>query len=700
MSTEQVVRSSCGLCRCGCGVLLYLKDGKLTRVEGDPDNPVNGGVICPIGSASLEYLNSPDRLKHPLKRAGERGEGKWQPVSWDEALNVVAGELNKAKDSYGAESVVVIRSAARGLPDDYILRFANAFGTPNFSSPWYVCHTPTVAACQFTCGGYRTPDYNGLPACIILWGSDIKQTDTPKYIRARAALDNSAKLIVINPVPIDSTEAADIWLRLRPGSDLALALGMINVIVSESLYDEAFVENWTVGFDQLKAHVQDYPPEKVADITWVDADKIREAARFYAQNKPACIEKGNALETNVNGFQTIRAICILQAITGNLDIPGGDVEPRTEATPGFTTRNIAEFTLRNKITADMRKQWISLENKLLPVLSASLPQSITRSVFQGDPYPIRAAYIQGSNLLLNWGNAQETYEALKRLDFIAVADMFMTPTAAMADIALPVASYLEYDSVVFMPTFQILRVQQKVAEIGECWSDFKILGELARKLGLGKYFWDDEEQFLDEVLKPTGMTFNEFREIAVIPSIQQYRSYQEEGFKTPSGKVELYSDRLKEWGFDPLPVYYEQPETPYSDPELAREYPLILTSSKSAYYRHSSGRQIGSLRDSHPDPVVEIHPETARQLGIKEGDWAYIETRRGRIKQKARLSTGIDPRVVHADWGWWFPEKGAEDLYGWAESNINVLTDNKPPYSREIGSTNLRGFLCKVYKAA
>jgi len=222
---------------------------------------------------------------------------------------------------------------------------------------------------------------------------------------------------------------------------------------------------------------------------------------------------------------------------------------------------------------------------------------------------------------------------------------------------------------------------------------------LAGALGLSKYFWDTEEGCLDAILKPSGMNFKELRQLGRVPDSKVYRKYEKNGFNTPSGKVELYSDRLKEWGFDPLPAYHEPPETPLSEPEKAEEYPLIFTSWKSPAYRHAGGRQIATLRGSHPDPIVSIHPETAKSLAVKEEDWVFIETERGKIRQKTVLSDAIDPRVVVADYGWWFPEKGGENLYGWDESNINVLTDNKPPLSPEMGSTNLRGGFCKVYKA-
>jgi anaerobic selenocysteine-containing dehydrogenase len=252
------------------------------------------------------------------------------------------------------------------------------------------------------------------------------------------------------------------------------------------------------------------------------------------------------------------------------------------------------------------------------------------------------------------------------------------------------------------PNGALVQLQRKVAQIGECRSDHEIINGLAKKLGLEEYFWGSIDDFWDAILEPAGLTFEEFKRIGLFTGKgdkSKYRIYERSGFKTPSGRVELYSGQLEEGGFDPLPSYNEPPETPYSAPELAKEYPLQCTTRKSAVYRHSGGRQIPSLRRSHPEPVVTIHPETATKLGIEDGDWVYIETERGRIKQKADLSTGVDPRVVVLDHAWWFPERGEAELFGWAESNYNVLTNDKPPFNREMGSANLRGFACNVYKA-
>jgi len=696
MVTDGVVASTCEFCMMGCGVLVYLRDGKPVRVEGDPDYPVNKGVLCPIGMASLEYLYHPDRLKHPLKRAGKRGSGKWQRISWDEALDTIAAELTKTKEKYGAESIVFIRGGAKGYQDNYLARFANVFGTPNVPSTAPICHVPRVRASEITCGFMPNPDYEYPPACIVMWGVNAYATAIANSKREIAALQKGSKLVVIDPAETEYTRRSDIWVRVRPSSDLALALGMINVIINEKLYDGDFVDRWTVGFDQLEAHVQDYPPGKVGEITWVPAETITEAARVYATSKPACIAWGNGIDTNIDNFQCARAISILRAITGNIGRPGGDVQ---WSPSGIVPRGSPDLVQQDALPADMRTKWISARDGILPTVSYALPQTIVKAMIEADPYPVRAAYIPGGSLLHTYSNAQETRRALESLDFLVVSDFFMTPTAELADIVLPVATYLETDSLLESLYSSTVGVIQKVAQIGECWSDYRIWKELAQRLGLGDYFWDDERGFLDYLLKPAGLTFDEFRKVRVISGSKQYRNYERNGFKTPSGKVELYSDRLKEWGFDPLPLYREPLESPYSEPELAKEYPLVFTNHKLAYYKHSAGRQIATLRGSHPEPLVTIHTETAGKLGIAEGDWVYIETKRGRIKQKATLTPNIDPRVVMVDYGWWFPEKEDSELHGWAESNINVLTDNKQPYGREMGTATLKGILCKIYKA-
>jgi len=698
MPMIEKIKTTCGLCSIGCGIIAYVENGRIIKVEGDKDNPLNEGVLCPRGLALLEYLYHPDRLKHPMKRLGERGEGKWLDISWDEALDTVASGLARSKDKYGPESVAFIRGVFKGgYQGEYHARFANVFGSPNATNMENVCFVPRVNASKITYGFYAIPDFDYPPACIVLWGKNPAKTLHHVYRRMMRAMECGAKLVVISSTKIDDIDRDYLWLKPRPGSDLALALGMMNVIINDRLYDRDFVDNWTVGFKELQSHVQEYPPEKVADITWVPADMIKQAARLYATSKPACSQWGNAIDHGINSFQTARALCILRAITNNLEVPGGDLQ---WSQPPLMPRRSEELRLFKKLPSEIEKRRLTDEDNPLPAASFAIPQVIIKAMQTGKPYPVKTAYIQGCNPLLTYPNAQHVYDALISLDFLAVTDFFLTPTAALADIVLPAATRLEFDGILIPPySSPVALAQKKITRIGECRSDYEILRDIARRLGLGKYFWDTEEQCLDFILHPAGITFKEFRDINVLKGNKQYRTYLFKGFSTPSGKVEIYSQQLKEWGFNPLPIYYEHPEIAevFSDP--ATEYPLVFTSRKLGSFRHTENRQISSLRGSHPEPVCYINPVTAKKAGISDGDQIYIVTRRGKITQKAALSSDIDPKVIVVDYGWWFPEDRPTDLYGWEKSNINILTDDKPPYNREFGSSNLRGVPCKVSKA-
>jgi anaerobic selenocysteine-containing dehydrogenase len=664
-------------------IRVHLRKEKVIKIEGDAFGD----------EAAVERLYHPNRLKYPRKRAGEKGEGKWERISWDEALETIAEKLNSIKERYGAEFVAFDKGFRR-THSDYINRLANVFGTPNIVGVDHVCYVPTAVGDIITHGYDAFPDLDYPTRCVLWWGK-----------RGQPPIKEGAKLIVVNSLKTEAAKAASVWLQPRPTTDLALALGILNVIVSEELYDKAFVKRWTVGFDELREHVRQYNPETVEKITWVPREKIVEAARLFAKVKPACIKAGNAIEDNINSVQCARALAIISAITGNLDVPGGNIDLQWV----ISEMGGPEVTLLDKLPTEVQRKRIGANAGLLPPhslwhLIATMPlqvppQFLVKSILEEVPYLIKALCIFGSNPLVTWSNAKEVYKAFKKLDFLVVADFIMTPTATLADIVLPVASYLEQDGVSVTPFAPIILARQKVAQVGECWSDMKILIELAKRLGLSEYFWEDIPSFLDARLEPVGMTFDEFKQKGMIPAITRYRKHEKNGFNTPSGKVELYSSLLEQWGYDPIPVYRESPETPYSAPELAKEYPLIFTSQHEDYFLHSQDRHLETLRKKKPNPTTIIHPETAGKLGIQDGDQVYVETKQGRIKQKAALNAGIDPRVVSASYAWWFPEEDAEKQYGWEESNINILTDDKPPFNPEMGSTNLRGFCCKVYKA-
>jgi anaerobic selenocysteine-containing dehydrogenase len=681
----------------GCGLLAHVENGKITKIEGDPDSPINRGTICAKGIAQIERLNHPDRLLYPMKRMGEKGEGKWKRIAWDEALETIAGRMRETIAREGEKAISFAQGTPKGLELFLMLRLANLLNVPNIATPGNICHMPRETASNLTCGFFPIPDYSGLPGCVIVWGSNLFQTNEEGIIgsQLRGALDHGAKLIVIDPRKTGVASRADLWIQPRPGSDLALALGMLKVIVDETLYEKAFVENWTKGFAELVEHLHQYSLDRVSEITWVPKEQIVTASHVFSQAKPASVQWGNALEHNLNSFQCARALLILMALTGNLEVPGGNVNR-----PGPSLMRTGEL-VQSKKFLDRKENILSPEFRLATQMGFVPSQMIVKAILTGKPYSIRMMYLQGGNPLLSYANAKETFEAMKNLDFLAVSEIFPTPTAELADILLPAASNFEFDDIGHfgLPHGFILARPKIVEPRGECWPDSKILNELGKRLGHAQSFWKDMGACLDEILKPAGITYDDFKSIGILKGKWKYRSYEEKGFNTPSGKVEIFSQRLKDWGYDPLPLYRELPESPYSTPKLFKEYPLIFTSAKDPFYFHSANRNIPSLRKLSSEPVALIHPETASHLGIDDGDWISIETKRGIIQQKARLTPEIDSRVVVLSFGWWFPERKDLELFGWKESNLNILTDNGPPYDPGIGSTPLRAVLCRVYKA-
>lgn len=693
----QIVKSACGICQTGCGILVESDGARIQKISGDPDSPINKGRLCSKGAASLEYLQHPGRLKKPLKRLGPRGSGSWAEISWDEAWDRVAENLLKTKAACGPEGLVFIRGSFKGgYEGAHLARLANVLGAPNVASMAPVCYVPRVNGNQLTYGFEPLPDYAYPPAGILVWGANLAETRIGEHQDLMAAVDRGAGLVVVDPRRTPLAERAAVWLQLRPGSDLALALALIHTLIEEERFDRAFVDQWCLGFDELRAHVLPFSPESLESVTWVKPERVRAAARLYASAKPAILQAGNAIDHSPHNVQTARALAILRALTGNVGVPGGEA---LGVPPEVLPMGSPLFDLREKLPAEVRDRRLNAHDGLLPNVFYALPQSIVRAILEEDPYPVRLAYVQGCNPLLTYPHAGRVHQALRKLDFLVVTDLFMTPTAALADVVLPAASFLEVDAVIAPPYYPVVQVQQKVAQVGECRSDAAIIRGLAKRLGLGEFFWESEVESLDFILKPAGLRFQEFRKIGSLSGRKTFRHYEKQGFATPSGKVELLSDRLREWGFDPLPVYRPLPETPDGSPEMAGEYPLVLTSWKVEAFRHSGGRQIETLRRSHPEAVVWIHPETASQLGIVEGDRVTIETTRGRIEQLARITEKIHPRVVGADYAWWFPERGEESLFAWDQANVNMLTDDRHPLGSEMGTAQLRGFLCKVYKA-
>jgi anaerobic selenocysteine-containing dehydrogenase len=550
------------------------------------------------------------------------------------------------------------------------------------------------------------PDYRS-SKCILVCGGNPVVSHPP---RGRDLLEgvkkNGAKLIVIDPRRILLAAQADIWFRIRPGTDVALIMGMLHTIISEGLYDKPFVEQYCYGFEKLAEHVEAFPAEKVAAITWLPAEQIREAARLFATTKPAVVHHRVAVDQNVNSTQTNRALVILAAVTGNLGIKGGNLLPAHVA--GYIpTGGIMGFCklppeiTRGRLGAD-QFPLISGPDALFTFVHAAVA---ARAMLDGDPYPLRALYLAGGNPVVNMQNTRRTWEAFKSLELFVVGDFFMTPTAELADYVLPATTWLERDECCDESYMNCVAARQKAIEpLYESRDDVQMVIDLVKKIPWAdrKYLpWESSQEFNDFRVQGMGMTFDQFKEKGYIAIEAAYKQYEEKGFATPTGKVEVFSTIFEKHGYAPLPTYVEPPESPLSTPELLKDYPYILiTGGRTIEYYHSSGRQIEPLRKRIPDPEIEIHPDAAGKEMIEEGEWVWVETpqiKGERVRFKVKFSSGIDPRVVHAQHGWWFPENPAPD-HGCFESNIDVVLSDGPPREPICGSVPTRGTLCKIYK--
>ncbi len=717
---EKVVRTICDSCMCQCGALAHVRDGKVIKLEGDPNHPLNRGFLCPMGLSALQTVYHPDRVIYPLKRVGERGDGKWQRVSWDEALGDIAERILKVREVYGPEAILYsfgTYPAKNGIAS--CVGLMGALDSPGAISPnCHYCFTPHIIGCTLTAGlvydcelGY--PDFND-SRLLVLWGWNPTTSFPALGKSILEAHQQGTKLLVINPRFTELASKADLWLQPRPATDAALALGMINIIIEEELYDKNFVEKWCLGFDELRERAREYPPDRVAEITWVPKEKIIAAARLYGATRPSHLHTHNGTTYATNVIQTSRAIAILPALTGNLDVKGGNIFSNGNYPPVLTYMN-----MRKKLRPSAAAEDKQLGVKEFPLLAGSQslrgyshPPMMYKAMFTGEPYPIKA-YICTTNNLISFEDSRAVAGALRQLDLLVVPDFFITPTAELADYVLPPAHWLEREDVVdsFNYYGYVCARPRAIEPVGECRDDDEVAFDLLKRMKL-KFPLpgvDSNRSLMNYQLKELNIDFDEFCRRGVVYGTITEKKYEtgvvrkdgKPGFDTPSGKVEFYSARLKEMGQDPLPHHKESYESPVTTPKIARDYPLILIGgSRHIASCNSAGRNIPWLRELLPHPTIEIHPDTAKELGIGENDWVWIETPRGsgRTKQRAHLTLGIHPSVVHAQSLWWYPEEPDREKR-WYEPNINTVMSWDAPYDPICGATLLKGGLCMVYKA-
>jgi anaerobic selenocysteine-containing dehydrogenase len=658
-----------------------VKDGKAIKVEGLESHPLNNGKLCPRGEVALDNIYSPNRLKYPLKRV----KGGWERISWDQALTEIASKLSRLKSEFGP-TILGVFSGSIGVENLEMVgltqRFKAAFGSPNFFSVESICYRMRIRTRQMTFGKYPTEELDS--NLYILWGHNPDESDFPLTFAIEENLKRGAKLVVIDPKKIPLADHAEMYLRIRPGTDGALALAMINVIIHEKLYDEQFIEKYTYGFDKLVPHIQKYPPEWAEKITWVSSEDIRKLARLFAKIKGAAIYQGtNTQDQTANGTQNSRAFAVLQAITGNINNPGGWV-----ISPRLKLGNVVLDIEREPLGADQYPLFFEVWGRKSPYgVVTCVPESI--------PEKIKAFFVIGGNPVISMPDSNAFREAFKKLELLVVHDLFMTETGELAHYVLPACSHLEkwglaytYNVCHCMP-FLMLR-KKAIEPFYESWSEWKFFTELAKRLGMGDQFpWKSEEELVAFELGPTGLTFKQLLEEKPEGAFYQQKEYgmKDGKFSTPTKKIEIYCDALEKVGFDPLPSYLEPRRSPLSSPELLERYPLILsTGNRNLYYTHGQFREIEALKKKNPEPKAEIGPKTALKHGIKEGDDITIETNRGTVKMKANVDERVAEGVVLAPHGW--PR----------EANANLLTDTE---CREpiMGYPDMKSLLCSIRKA-
>jgi anaerobic selenocysteine-containing dehydrogenase len=739
---EKVTRTVC-MMPCGemCGVLAHVKNGVLTKVEPADFPEPKYFYVCRKGLSTPKIVYHPDRLKYPMKRAGERGEGKWQRISWDEALDTIAGKLKDIAAKYNPESVAMI-SGGLNVPHGGLFigqRFASAIGA-SWVSPQGAAMAAQICA-DMTSTGSRFGEPYHLnhedPRLCVYWGSNVVETFPWRYRnQIRPAREKGAKMVCISPIFTPTAAKSDEWLPIRPGTDAALALGMINIIVSEGLCDEAFIIEHTVGpflvrsdnglflreehdpsgekaktylvwdtktnkpqtydtpgvtpalrgsytvdgleckpaFQLLVELAEQYSLEKVSKITEIAPDAIRKLAVDYATRRPVVSERGIGMSRNYHGNLGHRAITALAAVTGNICLK----RPQDF----FANLNWRPFLFPG---GRFYKPLTSFQ--------------FYNSHLTGKPYPIKAFWVSSHNPANSHPNRNNMQQLLSNMEFIVVSELFMSTTAEYADIVLPGSTTFECTSMAlpwetFFGGIPYLQIQPKVIEpYYECKSDLEIYTELAQRMGLGEFFDKSADEYIEMLLSSghpslQGITLDKLREGPLKPNPDSAPRL----FTTPSGRLEFYAEKMKEFGQE-LPVFIEPLES--ARQPLAQKYPLIFMTMHTKFRHHSKLAEVDWLRELDPEPLVDMNPVDAKKRGIKDGDMVVIFNDRGRAKLKARFHEGMRPGMVTIGEGWQ-PRHFAEGSY---QELTGTITN--PAQEAVVGSVGqMQGVLVEVRKAS
>jgi len=706
----------CGICPAGCWVELALDKGKLVDIKPDTSHPL--GMICRLGQSAPEIIYSKDRLKYPLKRIGSKGNYNFKRISWDEAYGVIVENLNKIKEESGAEAVAIYTGRGafelslcdmfqpQGVTVSSASNILFPFGSPNTMGVGALCYVSfAMIAPHVTMGRMLINMYTDIENAelLVVWGAN-PATDSPPLDmhRLEAAANRGAKVMVIDPRRTETCRRTNAqWIPIRPGTDGALALSMIHVAIEQELYDLDFAENWCHGFHELTGYVQHFRPEVVEKITGVPAETIKELAIKICESHGACPVMYTGLEYSNSGLQAIRAVLSLFALAGQLDVPGGI---------GLAILN-SHFPINRSCNQKNPNLDKALARHKFPVYShyrgESHASGLIDSVLQGNPYKIRGLIIHGASILTSWPQSSVWRKTLSEIDFLVCIDRQMTADAAFADIVLPATTMFEIDS--YMVYGPIFRLREKLIQpIGEARNDYLIMAELANRLGYGHLYPQTEEEMLRFALKNSGYSLEDIRKaggwLKIPTPMMQYKKWEKgglrqdgkPGFDTPTGKLEIWSTILEDYGYEPLPKYTEPHESPQASPEIARDFPLIFNSGArpSTDFR-SQHHAIKGLSKDNPEPKIEINPQDAEIRNIKSGDLVGVKTPRGSIPFRAHVTENIVAGAVECSMGGGTPV-GPE---AWRRWNVNELTDIKN-YDKISGFPVYKALLCDVVKIA
>jgi len=678
----------CRLCSSCCPIEAEIENGRLISAKRKSIVPDNKQLICPKLQAAADIVYSSQRLKRPLVK---NSAGTFQEVSWNEALDTVARRFLQVKRVSGPQSVCWLRGMAAdwGAPWDYVNRLMNAFGSPNTIGNGSVCHVGRECAHTITYGAMTVP----LPQdarCILVWGKNDRDTNPAAAESILQARQRGATLIVVDPIKTSLAAHADIWLQIKPAHDGLLAMAMIHEIISQKRYDADFVSEWTIGFEELRRSAAQFPAERIAGDIWLDPAAVKDAARIYATTRPACIIDGNGLDMQLDAFDATRAVGMLRALTGNLDVTGGDFIPQPVA-----ARNIQ---LKGRLPAGLKPVTgdYPLFNEFHPTWGNHVQSCVVDAILDHRPYQITMLVCQSGNPVTSMMDAGRVARALEKLDFLVVIDMFMTQTARMADVILPTAGCFEKTQLnrAFLRN-GLVRIQDQVIEpLGESWPDWKIVFELGRRIGLEKEFpWRTVEDAIDHQLEPAGITVKMLREnTAGVRGVEMaFEKHKQEGFNTPSGKVEFYSEALAAHGYPPVPYADGFLTEPISFLDQQDRYPILgISGARDNRFTHSQFHQIPPLLLGRKGCAIDVHPVDAKTYEVADGDSIRVETPRGWIVMPVTISEVVHPGSIRIPWGW-----GEVD----PDYNLNRLTDDDRR-NPVIGAPSGRSFMCRISKVS